>query len=228
LIIEGNRLENVGTEIIDTHAGECFGVGGVLTGAMLTITGNELRNTGRNRDGTGPGAFAASILLIDNGGGAPFVGGNAIDNSASVGIWDVTAVAPAPAVRIIGNTIDNCPTGIDTGSWGAPKSGAIIRSNRIRQDGSFGSGEACIRQSNAHSCYIGLNEFSGAFAEGVRLQAGRYDLILWNDARTLSTPVEGATYFLDEESCGNSIRAHSGTVVTGGTCENDVAIDPAK
>ena len=225
VIFQGNRVEDVGTEIINTHGGECFGLGGLLTNAALTITGNDVRNVGRKPDGTGPGAFAASILLIDNRGGAPFVGNNTIQNSSAIGIWDLTAVSSSPSPLIVDNKIEDCPTGIEAGSWGPPKFGVVIRSNRISQGAAFKSGKACIKQSSASSYCIDLNVFRGAFDEGVRLVNCSNGLVLWNNAAALATPAGGATYYLGEASCGNTIRAQSGIVVSAGTCGNDVAVD---
>jgi hypothetical protein len=57
---------------------------------------NDLRNVGMGRDGIGPKAVAASILLVDNLGGAPYVGENTIRNSAC-GIEDLSALLASPA-----------------------------------------------------------------------------------------------------------------------------------
>ena len=150
---------------------------------------------------------------------APLISQNTISNSSLFGIWDQSAFAYlAPAPVIIHNTIANCPYGIETGSWGAPKSGVIIRSNTISQDGFFGW--LGIDQYNSDGYYIGQNRFIGEFCVGVGLFNSSNDVIVGNNVSQLITPVGCASYFLDESSCGNTIRGDSGTVFVAGWCEN--------
>jgi hypothetical protein len=217
MIIEGNLVDDVGTEPINTHWGECFGLGGLETAAALTITRNEIRNVGRKPDGTGSDAWAASILAIDSFGGAPFISENTIDNSSWAGIWDLSVLTSSAPV-IIDNTIANCTYGIESGSWGLPKSGVIIRRNRISQDGFFGW--LGLDLFNSDGYYIGQNSFIGEFYFGVGLFNSSNDVIVGNNISQLITPVGYASYFLDENSCGNTIRANSGTVIVAGWCEN--------
>jgi hypothetical protein len=220
VVIEGNLVDDVGTEPINTHWGESLGLGAVNTdAAAMTITGNEVRNVGRKPDGTVADALGASIATANIFNGAPLISRNTISNSSLFGIWDQSVfVYLAPAPVIIHNTIANCPYGIETGSWGVPKSGVIIRSNTISQDDFFGW--LGIEQYNSDGYYIGQNRFIGEFCMGVGLFNSSNDSIVGNNVSELITPVGCASYFLDENSCGNTIRGNSGTAFVAGWCEN--------
>ena len=66
--IENNVVDDVGTEeAIDTHEGECYGLGSLATSATVTMKGNEIRNIGRKANGTSSNVIlAGGMLLIDN------------------------------------------------------------------------------------------------------------------------------------------------------------------
>lgn len=207
VVAAGNRIEGVGLEVVDTHGGECFGLGALLTNAAPSFTGNTIGDVGRGGDGAGPvTAMAAGIMAIDNQGGAPLVAGNTVRNAAGVGIWDVTALTATPAVVIVGNTVANCPVGIESGSWGPPKSGTLVRSNRIGQDGPLGGGKACILQKNVDTCFIGLNDLSGAFTAGIRLENCHDGFVVGNVAAALVVPSGTPVCVEAEGSSGNQIR----------------------
>lgn len=219
LIIEGNLIDDVGTEPIITHLDECFGAGGLLTAASLAVIRNDIRNIGRKADGTGSDAYTASILTIDNYGGAPVISENRINNCSGIGIWDLTAMNPSPAPLILDNSIANCVVGIDTGSWGPAKSGVIIRFNQISQDGSFGPGQFCINQYGSQDFFIGQNKLSGQFDCGVVLANCGNDVIVENNVSGLISSGSYPTYYLDELSCGNTIGGQ-GTVFAAAKCDN--------
>lgn len=130
VVMQNNRVENSGTEIIDTHAGECFGFIAGLSTARLTITDNEARNIGRDPSGAGPSATACGIAFFDLTGGAPLIENNAITNAGDIGIWDLAYRRFSPAALIAGNSIATCPAGITAQTQG-PATSFNIRSNRI-------------------------------------------------------------------------------------------------
>jgi len=220
IVAERNIVDDVGTEVINTHWGECFGIVSLFTNAAaVRIEGNEIRNVGRQADGTGSGAFAASILMADNYKASPLVANNIIYNSSLIGIYDLVGITlPAPGPTIKHNKLVNCMIGIMTESWGAPMNARLIHQNLISQDGLLGSGQSCIVASWLNASLIRANTFKGDYTEPlVALLASSNNVLLENrDLRSTDLP-ESPTYFLDGSSSGNLIMGTSGTAQDLGT-----------
>jgi hypothetical protein len=218
LIAEGNVFDDVGTETIDTHAGECFGLGAIGTGAAVRIERNEVRNVGRQADGKGSNASATSIFLVDNYKTSPIVTHNIIYNSSGRGIWDLVIFAPTPGPAIQHNTLVDCEIGIMTYSFVGPMAGRLIHQNSFSQDGLLGSGQSCIVANQLSESLIRANRFEGDYTWPlVMLQSSSNNVLLENrDLRSTDLP-ESPTYYLDGSSSGNLVMGASGTAQDTGT-----------
>jgi hypothetical protein len=221
IVAERNVVDDVGTEEgLDLHLGESYGMAALFTNAAVRIERNEIRNVGRQEDGTESGAYAASILLGDNYGASPVVSQNIIYNSSLIGIWDLVGVAPSPGPTIRHNTLDDCVIGIMTDSWIGPRTGVLIHQNSISysQGGLLGSGQACIVASQSKEALIRANRFEGDYAGPlVTLSSSSDCTLLENRDLRSAMPTESPTYFLDGSSSGNLIRGGSGTAIDLGT-----------
>ena len=219
IVAERNIVDDVGTDVINTHAGECFGLVALLTNAAaVRVERNEIRNVGRQANGTGSNAFAASILLTDNYKASPLVAHNIVYNSSLIGIWDLLALAPSPGLTIEHNTVVDCEIGIQTESWIGPSAGVTIHQNSISQDGQLGSGHSCIVANQLSGALIRANSFEGDYTGPlVVLSSSNNNVLLENrDLRSTDLP-EPPTYFLDTASSGNLIMGASGTAQDTGT-----------
>jgi hypothetical protein len=216
IVAERNNVDDVATDIINTHAGECFGLVALLTNAAaVRIERNEVRNVGRQADDTGPNLLAAAGILVgDNYKASPLVAYNIVYNSTLNGIWDLVAAAPTPGPTIKHNKLVNCMIGIKTESVIGPRDGALIHQNSISQDGLLGSGQSCIFASWLNASLIRANTFEGDYTEPlVALLSSSNNVLLENrDLRSTDLP-EPPTYFLDVSSSGNLIRSASGTAL---------------
>lgn len=218
--IENNVVDDVGTEAINTHAGECYGLGALATNATVTMKGNEIRNIGRKSNGTGSDVIlAGGMLLIDNYGGSPLVTMNIVRNSLVYGIWDLVAVAPTPGPAIVGNTFIDCGvSAIQTESAIGPREGVKIDANFIFQDGLLGSGQACITGNSLSGALMRWNTFAGSYSLPlVGLYSASNCKLLMNADLRRTIPSWAPTYFLDIASSGNLIMGMSGTAVDKGS-----------
>jgi hypothetical protein len=220
IVAERNIVDDVGTDVINTHAGECFGLVALLTNAAaVRIERNEVRNVGRQVDDTGPNLLAAAGILVgDNYKASPLVAKNIVYNSTLNGIWDLVAAAPTPGPTIVNNHLGNCMIGIKTESVVGPRDGVLIHQNSISQDGLLGSGQSCIVASWLNASLIRANRFEGDYTEPlVTLLSSSNNVLLENrDLRSTDLP-EPPTYFLDASSSGNLIMGASGTAQDTGT-----------
>jgi hypothetical protein len=218
--LEDNVINDVGSESINTHWGECYGLGSLATNATVTMKGNDIRNIGRKHEGTiSDVILAGGLLLIDNYGGEPLVERNLVRNSLVYGLWDFVAIAPTPGPRIVGNTFIDCSvSAIQTESEIGPREGVTIDGNLIFEDGLYGGGQASITGNSLSGALIRWNWFAGTYA-GPLLQlndASKCKLLMNVDWRH-SIPEWAPTYFLDILSSGNLIVGTSGTAVDNGT-----------
>lgn len=220
IVAERNVVDDVGTDVINTHAGECFGLVALLTNAAaVRIERNEVRNVGRQADDTGPNLLAAAGILVgDNYKASPLVANNIVYNSTLNGIWDLVAAAPAPGPTIKHNKLVDCVIGIKTESVVGPRDGVLIHQNSISQDGLLGSGQSCIVASWLKASLIRANTFEGDYTEPlVALLSSSNNVLLENrDLRSTDLP-EPPTYYLDALSSGNLIMGASGTAQDTGT-----------
>jgi len=221
IVAERNIIDGVGTEVINNlHGGESLGLVALFTNATaVRIEGNEIRNVGRQADGTGSGAFAASITVCDNYKASPLVAHNIVYNSSLIGIWDLVGIAlPPPRPTIKHNKLVNCMIGIKSESWGAPMNGRLIHQNSISQDGLLGSGQSCIVASWLNASLIRANTFEGDYTEPLvaLLSSSNNEMLENRDLRSTDLP-EPPTYFLDVSSSGNLIMGASGTAQDTGT-----------
>jgi hypothetical protein len=218
--IENNVVDDVGTEAIVTHGGECYGLGALATNATVTMKENQIRNIGRKANGTGSDVIlAGGMLLIDNYGGSPLVTKNIVRNSLFYGIWDLVAIAPTPGPTIVGNAFIDCGvSAIQTESVIGPREGVKIDANLIFQDGLLGSGQAGITGNSLSGALMRWNTFSGSYSGPLvgLYNASSCKLLMNNDLRR-TIPSWAPTYFLDGASSGNLIRATSGTAVDKGS-----------
>jgi hypothetical protein len=218
--LDDNVVDDVGTESINTHWGECYGLGSLATNATVTMKGNNIQNIGRKHDGTiSDVILAGGLLLIDNYGGAPLVTRNVVRNSLVYGLWDFVAIAPTPGPRIVGNTfIDSGVSAIQTESEIGPREGVTIDGNLLFEDGLYGSGQASITGNSLSGALMRWNWFAGSYAAPLVLlnNASSCKLLMNFDLRH-SIPDEAPTYFLDILSSGNLIVGTSGTAVDNGT-----------
>jgi hypothetical protein len=228
IVAEQNVVQDVGTEPINTHLGECYGLGAFDTNAAVTIQQNEIRNVCRQANGTGPSdTWAASILLADNYAASPIVAQNTIYNSSVVGIWDLAAFAPSPGPTIEKNTLVDCVTGIRTESLIGPRAGTLIDDNSISQDGLLGSGQSAIAANSLTASLIRKNSLAGDFTGPlVALESSSNCTVLMNKDQRKTIPPGSPTYFLDASSSGNLIKGASGTAVDNGT--NNTILLPGK
>ena len=220
IVAELNIVDDVGTDVINTRSGECFGLVALLTNAAaVRIERNEVRNVGRQADDTGPNLLAAAGILVgDNYKASPLVANNIVYNSTLNGIWDLVAAAPTPGPTIVNNKLVNCMIGIKTESVVGPRDGVLIHQNSISQDGLLGSGQSCIVASWLNASLIRANTFEGDYTEPlVALLSSSNNVLLENrDLRSTDLP-EPPTYFLDASSSGNLIMGASGTAQDTGT-----------
>lgn len=217
---ENNVVDDVGTEAINTHAGECYGLGGLGTNATVTIKGNEIRNIGRKTNGTGSDVIlAGGMLLIDNYGGAPLVTKNIVRNSLIYGIWDLVAIAPTPGPVIVANTFIDCGvSAIQSESVVGPREGLKIDGNLIFNSGLLGSAQACITGNSLSGAFMRWNAFAGNYsAPLVALYNTSRSTLLMNIDLRRNIPSWAATYYLDLASSNNLIKAMSGTAVDKGS-----------
>jgi hypothetical protein len=217
--LKDNVVDDVGTESITTHWGECYGMGSLGTNAAVTIDGNDIQNIGRKHDGTiSDVILAGGLLLIDNYGGQPLVTRNVVRNSLVFGLWDFVALAPTPGPRIVGNTfIDSGLSGIQTESEIGPREGVTIDGNFFFEDGRYGSGQASITGNSLSGALMRWNRFAGTYAGPlVHLNNASSCKLLMNFDLRHSIPSEAPTYFLDILSSGNLIAGTSGTAVDNG------------
>ncbi|MBZ5567228.1 MAG: hypothetical protein LAN64_05170 [Acidobacteriia bacterium] len=243
---EQNLVDDVGTDpTVNTHSGECFGLGALFTNAAVTIQQNEIRNIGRQMNGLGPDVWASSIVLVDNYTASPLVAQNIVYNSSFIGIWDLAALPPpppgpplSPGPKIEGNTVSDCAL---TGIWSdssilasivGPREGGLIDKNSISQDSLLGSGQSCIKADFLSACSITRNSFSGTFSGGlVQLGSSNNCTLLMNKDQRKSIPSGSPTYILDRYSpdspysSGNLIKGSSGTAVDNGT-NNTISLPP--
>lgn len=218
LVAERNIVDDVGTEIINTYAGESIGLGALVTLAAVRIERNEIRNVGRQANGTAPETTATAIVLTENYASAPVVRHNVINNSKDNGIWDLALFAPSPGPIIEHNTLVNCATGIQITSLMGPRPGLLIQQNSISQDGLMGSGQSGILAYQLSESLIRANRFSGDFAGPLVVLASTTDTILLENRDLRSTiPPWSPTYFLDASSSGNLVQASYGTALDLGT-----------
>jgi hypothetical protein len=221
VVAEQNVVENVGTEVVDTHLGECFGLLSIASSGAVTMERNFVRNVGRLEDGTGPAFLAASgLLVIDNYSTTPLVAHNTVSNSAGFGVWDYCFFAPAPGAEIAYNRLVDCASGIVSYSEPAagPRTGGSIHHNVISQDGTVGTGQSCILAFNVSGALIRMNRFEGDYVGPLVMLLSSTDCTLRKNRDRRSTiPPECPTYYLDASSSGNTIRAASGTALDLGT-----------
>jgi hypothetical protein len=226
---EQNRIDGICIDpAVDSHTGECVGLGAIGTLGLLKIQQNDIRHVGRALDGSGPVLLTAtSILLADNYAASPIVTENFIYNSALLGIWDFAVFAPSPAPQIEANILVDCAwIGIwsDRSSIGQ-RDNVRIERNFISQDGLLGNGGSAIVANALHACSFNTNTFGGDFYAGVvELWASTDCTLLMNRDRRKSIPANSPTYFLDTESSGNLIKAASGTALDTGT--NNIVLLP--
>jgi hypothetical protein len=214
IVAERNIVDDVGTETIDTHAGECLGLGAIGTGAAVRIERNEVRNVGRKADGMGPNVSATSIFLIDNYKTSPIVAHNIVYNSSGSGIWDLVIFNSTPGPMIQHNALVDCEIGIMTYSFVGPMAGRLIHQNSFSQDGLLGEGQSCIVANQLSESLIRANRFEGDY-DGplVALLNSSNNVLLENRDSRSTAPPESPTYFLDMSSSGNLIRSASGTAL---------------
>jgi len=216
-VAERNVIDDVGTEQINTHSGECFGHLAILTSGTVRFERNEIRNVGRKADSTGPFlAAAAGLLVSDNYSTTPIIAHNSVHNSAGYGVWDLCAGAPSPGATIEHNTVVDCVIGIVSYSFVGPRTGGLIHQNSISQDGLMGSGQSCILANQVSAATMRANTFKGDYTGPLVLLLSSTSCTLLENRDLRSIP--GApTYFLDALSSDNLIRAASGTAVDNGT-----------
>lgn len=211
---ERNIVDDVGTEPINTHGGECIGLGAIGTNAAVRIERNEIRNVGRKANGMSSDALATSVLLVDKYAASPVVAHNVIYNSSGNGIWDFAVFALSPGPTIEHNTVVNCKIGFLTYSYVGPRAGGLIHQNLISQDGLMGSGQSCINASQLSEYLIRANRFEGDYTDPLVVLLSSTDNTLLENRDLRSTlPPWPPTYFLDASSSGNLIRGASGTIV---------------
>jgi hypothetical protein len=219
LVAERNDVDDVGTETIDTHAGEVLGLGAIGTNADVRIERNEVRNVGRQANGTGSSVTTAvGIYIVDNYKVSPLVAHNIVYNSSHNGIYDLVIFAPTPGPTIEFNTLVDCEIGIFTNSFKGPMNGRLIQQNSITQDGLLGEGQSCIVANQLSESLIRSNRFEGDYTGPlVALLSSNNNVLLVNrDLRSTDLP-EPPTYYLDALSSGNLIMGASGTAQDTGT-----------
>lgn len=225
--LKNNLVDEVGTESIDTHWGECYGLGALATNAIVTMKENDIRNVGRKQDGTTSNVIlAGGLLIIDNYGGAPLIQANTVRNSLVYGLWDLVAIAPTPGPTIVGNKFIDCSvSAIQTESTIGPREGVAIDGNLISGTDSYGTEVAGITGNGLTGARIRWNAFSGTYAGPLVLlnSAANCKLLMNIDFRR-NAPSLAPTYFLDALSTGNLIVGMSGTAVDQGT--NNTVILP--
>ena len=224
-VAERNVVDDVGTEDINTHFGECYGMVALFTTAdAIRLERNKVRNVGRRPEGTGSDAFAAGVLLSDNYAAPPLVTGNSVDNSSYLGIWDLAGAAPSPGPNIEKNVVTNAEIGILSQSSIGPRPSVLIERNSISQDGLLGSGQSCVVADQSSEAVIALNSCEGDYLSSVFVLAGVSDSnLLQNRVFKASTPPGVPTYYLDAASIGNLVVGTSGTFVDDGT-DNEILI----
>jgi hypothetical protein len=212
IVAERNVVDDVGTEVINTHAGECVGLAAIATLAAVRIERNEVRNVGRKVDSTASDALASSLLVTENYAVAPVLAHNVIYNSSGNGIWDIALFAPSPGPTIKHNTFGDCVTGIQITSFIGPRSGLLIHQNTIFQDGVIGGGQSAIVAYQLTASMIRANRFEGDYTGPlVVLSSSTDNTLLENRDLRPTLPLGPPTYFLDVSSSGNLIRGSSGT-----------------
>jgi hypothetical protein len=215
VVADGNVIDGVGTEIVDTHWGECFGLLALATSGTLRIERNEIRNIGRQADGTGPFlAAAAGMLVGDNYSIIPVVAHNTVYNSTMYGVWELSALAPTLGATIEHNTLIDCVIGIECDSLTGPRTGGLIHQNSISQDGLLGSGQSCIVLYQVTGDMIRANRFEGDYTGPlVVLASSTNNTLLENRDLRQTLPPWPPTYFLDASSSGNLIQGATGTAL---------------
>lgn len=217
-VAERNIIENVGTETINTHAGESIGIGALVTVAAVRIERNEIRDVGRQPDGTFPETTATAIVLTENYGSAPIVGHNLINNSKDNGIWDLALFAPSPGPTIEQNMLVNCTTGIQITSLMGPRPGLLIQQNAISQDGLMGNGQYGILAYQLSDSMIRANTFRGDYnGPLVVFSSSTNSTLIENRDLRVTFPPWSPTYFMDASSSGNLTRAANGSYIDLGT-----------
>jgi hypothetical protein len=214
IVAERNVVDDVGTEIINTHSGECLGLGAIGTIASVRFERNEVRNVGRQASGAGPVTAANSIFLVDNYKVAPIVAHNFVYNSSGMGIHDLVLLAPTPGPRIEHNTLVDCEIGIFIYSFVGPMEGRFIHQNLFSQDGLLGSGQSCITAIVLSASLVRSNMFEGDYSGPlvVLLSSGNNILLENRDLRS-AIPQVSPTYYLDASSLGNLVVSASGTAL---------------
>jgi hypothetical protein len=218
VVAERNFIDAVGTETINTHGGECLGLGAIGTNAQVRFERNDIRNIGRQPDGMASGALAGGIEIIDNYAASPVVSRNLVVNSSGFGIWNFALFAPTPGAKIVHNTIIDADTGILENGFVGRRPGGLIHQNRISQSGTMVAGQSAIIASQLDASVIRANKFEGTYAGPlvVLSDSTNCELLENQDLRTTAAP-ESPTYFLDGLASDNLIRAASGTAVDLGT-----------
>jgi hypothetical protein len=224
--LENNVVDDVGTETINTHAGECYGLAALATSAIVTMQHNDIRNIGRKADGTASDVIlSGGLLVIDNYGGAPLLTRNSVRNSLGFGIWDLEALAPTPGPAIVGNTFVDCGVScVQSESAVGPREGLKVDGNSISQTGKLGNG-AAITGNFLSGALMRWNTFAGSYSGPlvVLSSASNCKLLMNFDLRRNFPPL-APTYQLDSLSSGNLIVGISGTAIDNGT--NDTIILP--
>ena len=220
LRIEQNLADDVGTQGTPTHFGETFGFLALMTSARVNIQANRVRNVGRQTDGSFADVIlAGGILVGDNYAAAPLIAGNVIENSLLYGIWDAAFVSPAPAARIERNSVtDSGFIGIAVESYIGPREGGLVYGNFLAQDARQWPGVSLIGALALDGCTIGSNTLAGDVPlVGVALQGATGCAVVANKDKRETVSLASPTYFLDQWSSGNLVKAATGTVVDYGT-----------
>ena len=221
VVAERNVVNDVGTELIDTHSGECFGIATIASSGPVIMERNDIRNVGRSADGMGPALLAASgLLVIENYATIPLITHNTVYNSAVFGIWDYCVIAPSPGAEIAHNTIVDSAIGI--ASYSEIKAGArpggLIHQNLILQDGQVGVGQDAILAFTVNGATMTANDFQGDYAGPLVVLSNSTNCTLLDNRDLRPTSASGSlTYFLDASTSGNLIQAASGTAFDLGT-----------
>ena len=219
VVAERNVIDGVGTEIVDTHWGECFGHLALATSATVRFERDQIRNIGRQADGAGPFVVAAAGILVgDNYSTIAVVTHNRVYNSTMYGVWELSALAPSPGATIEHNTLIDCVIGIECDSMTVPRIGGLIHQNTISHDGMLGSGQSCIVLYQVDADMIRANRFEGDYSGPLVVLASSTDnTLLENRDLRPTLPPWPPTYFLDASSSGNLIRGAAGTASDLGT-----------
>jgi hypothetical protein len=215
--VERNFISGVGTESINTHGGECVGLAAIGTNARVRIERNEVRNIGRQPDGTTSGALAGAVEIIDNYAAPPFVSQNLIVNSSGFGIWNFALFAPTPGATIVHNTIIDADTGILENGFVGRRPGSLIHQNRFSQSGTMVNGQSCIIESQLDASLIRANKFEGTYTGHLVVMSDSINCVLLENQDLRTTAPASPTYFLDALTSDNLIRAASGTAFDLGT-----------